>query len=341
MFKVTTTHAANTLLADIKAGVVPAMFGAPGIGKSAITHALADSLNLQLIDMRLAQHEPTDLVGFPMPNAQTGRMDFLPPAAIPLEGDDLPAGKDGWLLFLDELAQATPAVQNAALKLVLDKRVGIHALHPAVHIVCAGNRATDGAFAQQLSTALLSRMAAYELNISNDGWRDWALDNDIHPLVVAFIMFRPELLHKFDPASREPFPCPRTWEWVSKKVHLKDAGRTQLSYLQLAAGLVGEGAAAEFAGFASVLDSLPSFEAIVVSPNETPVPTDPSARYATVCMLPRKTDVKNVDQVLTYVMRLPMEFQMLAAKMLVRDAKLLPVSKLLPKLVMNMGAAFA
>lgn len=341
MFKITTVNAAATIIADIKAGVVPAMFGAPGIGKSAITHALANSMNLQLIDMRLAQHEPTDLCGFPVPNRATGRMDFLPPAMIPLEGDDLPAGKAGWLLFLDELAQATPAVQNAALKLVLDKRVGARNLHPEVKIVCAGNRATDGAFAQQLSTALMSRMAGYELEINNDGWRDWALDSNVHPIVVGFLMFRPEMLHKFDPARREPFPCPRTWEWVSNKVHLKEQGGTTLPYMQLAAGLVGEGPAAEFAGFAGLLDSLPSFEAIVVSPKETAVPAEPSARYATICMLPRKTTAQNVDQVLTYVERMPMEFQMLAAKLLVRQPTLVVSSRKLAQMVIGLGAAFA
>lgn len=43
-----------------------------------------------------------------------GRADYAPFAHFPIEGDPLPEGYSGWLLFLDELTSALPAIQAAA-----------------------------------------------------------------------------------------------------------------------------------------------------------------------------------------------------------------------------------
>lgn len=45
----------------IKAKLVPMIHGSPGIGKSAIVHAIAGEFNLKVIDLRLSQCDPTDL----------------------------------------------------------------------------------------------------------------------------------------------------------------------------------------------------------------------------------------------------------------------------------------
>lgn len=45
----------------IKAQLVPNLIGSPAIGKSSICHAIADEYGLKVIDMRLAQCDPTDL----------------------------------------------------------------------------------------------------------------------------------------------------------------------------------------------------------------------------------------------------------------------------------------
>ncbi|AGY48098.1 ATPase [Acinetobacter phage Presley] len=85
------------------AGLVPHLSGQPGIGKSAIIHALADRLDLKLIDIRLSTMDPTDLGGLPnfvqSTNPLTGetvtRVAHLPNTKFPLQGfDDLPVKLD-------------------------------------------------------------------------------------------------------------------------------------------------------------------------------------------------------------------------------------------------------
>ncbi len=139
--------------------LTPMLVGSPGIGKSDIVKSVAKKHNLKLIDMRLAQSDPTDLNGFPTLQQDGTRMDYAPPTTFPLQNlDTVPQGYDGWLLFLDEINAAPPAIQAAAYKLVLDRQIGMHNLHKRVAIVCAGNKATDKAIVNRLSTAMQSRM---------------------------------------------------------------------------------------------------------------------------------------------------------------------------------------
>jgi hypothetical protein len=192
----------------IKAGLVAMVESSPGLGKSAITAKIAKMFNLVLIDMRLSQLDPTDLIGFPSHNGV--RMGYAPPEHFPLEGlDNIPAGKAGWLLFLDEFSSASLSVQAAAYKLVLDRMVGKYHLHKNVAIVCAGNKATDGAIVNRMSTAMQSRLIHLELDVDVKPWLAWASENLIDYRVVSYIESHPDHLHQFDPAHNDKtFACP-------------------------------------------------------------------------------------------------------------------------------------
>ena len=106
------SQAVRMITTAIKAQVVPFLKGSPGSGKSQIVHQIAKVYNLQVIDLRLSQCDPTDLAGFP--TIVDGKADYMPMKHFPIEGDPLPKGMSGWLLFLDEANSAPPAIQAAA-----------------------------------------------------------------------------------------------------------------------------------------------------------------------------------------------------------------------------------
>ena len=106
------SQASEMLAFYIKSKIVPLLIGSPGIGKSQIIQAVADEYGLKVIDLRLAQCDPTDLGGFP--TVEGGRADYLPMKHFPIEGDPIPKGYNGWLLFLDELTSAPTSIQSAA-----------------------------------------------------------------------------------------------------------------------------------------------------------------------------------------------------------------------------------
>jgi MoxR-like ATPase len=111
---VTPSQAAQCLVDSIKAKIVALLTGSPGTGKSSLIRAIAKEYKLKVIDFRLAQCDPVDLLGFPDINRQTGKASYVPMDVFPLEGDPVPEGYSGWLLFLDEANSADRAVQKAA-----------------------------------------------------------------------------------------------------------------------------------------------------------------------------------------------------------------------------------
>lgn len=96
----------------LTAGLVPMIEGSPGIGKSDIVRAIAKDWGLKVIDTRLSQAAPEDLNGLPMRKGDKAA--FLPFENFPVEGDKVPEGYNGWLIFLDELTSAPKSVQAAA-----------------------------------------------------------------------------------------------------------------------------------------------------------------------------------------------------------------------------------
>lgn len=306
-----TVDALNTVLT---AGLTPMLVGSPGIGKSDIVKSVAKMHNLKLIDMRLAQSDPTDLSGFPTLQNDGARMDYAPPTTFPLENlDEIPKGYSGWLLFLDEINAAPPSIQAAAYKLVLDRQIGAHNLHKNVAVVCAGNKATDKAIVNRLSTAMQSRMIHINLMVDSDSWLDWANSNGIDHRVISFVKFRPELLHKFNPShADDTFASPRTWEFLSKLIIDKDK-LNQVDHAVLV-GTVGEGPATEFRAFCNVYKDLPDIETMINTPEVISIPNEPGHQYAMTTLISHNASVDTITSLMLIIKKLPIEFQVVVLK---------------------------
>jgi len=304
------TQAKSALQDILLAGLVPNLTGSPGLGKSDLIREVAEDNNLKVIDFRLAQADPTDLNGFPSLNEDRSRSHYAAPVTFPLTGDALPEGKDGWLLFFDEMNAAPISVQAASYKVILDRMVGEHPLHKNVAMVCAGNLSSDKAIVNRLSTAMQSRLIHLNLTVDVDAWIDWALMNQIDHRIIGFIRFRNDLLHNFDPShSDNTFPCPRTWHFLSKIISKWNT--VEIENLPLMAGTVGEGPALEFKGFTDIYKSLPTITQILNQPDKITVPTEPSTLYAITSLISSRTTKENIAKFMQLVERLPIEFQVI------------------------------
>jgi hypothetical protein len=266
---------------------------------------IAKEFSLNLIDIRLSQMDPTEMIGFPYHDGT--RMTYVPPEHFPLEGlDKLPANRNGWLLFLDEMSSASLSTQAAAYRLVLDRMVGKYHLHKNVAIVCAGNKETDNAIVNRMSTAMQSRLVHLELDVDVKAWLAWASEANIDYRIMSYIETRPEHLHLFDPNHNDKtFSTPRTWEFASKLIKDKEPSSR---LLQMLVGTISAGVAHEFNAHMSYCADLPSIASIIANPTAIEVPVDPSLLYATSHMVAAYIDDKNADKLMEYVKRLPLEF---------------------------------
>lgn len=147
------------------------------------------------------------------------------------------------------------------------------------------------------------------------------MDNEVHTDLRAFIRFRPNLLHCFDAATNpRAFPSPRSWAFVND---IYKDGHNADDEFELIKGTVGEGAAAEFSGFVRQIKDLPTIDQVLLDPDGTKIPASPAGMYAMATALDAKTTTGNIDRVMKYTDRLPVEFQVVYVRSVIRrDAKL-------------------
>ncbi len=240
--------AVHDLLLDALAApdlAVPVMiWGAPGIGKSAIVGQAAAAAGVPLIDLRLSQLEPTDLRGIPV--HEDGRVRWVPPEELPEAGRDGARG----VLFLDEINAAPPPVAASAYQLILDRRLGAYRLPPGWILVAAGNRLDDHGITFVLPAPLANRFMHVSLAVDVAQWLSWATAARIDPLIRDFLRTAPEWLSVF-PADAEvmAFPSPRSWAFASRV--LAQRGGWHADAEASVAACVGRAAAAALARFAA------------------------------------------------------------------------------------------
>ena len=228
------------------------IFGSPGVGKSQQVQQAADDDDV-IIDLRLNSLESIDLRGLPVikKDAVTKNpvaVEWVRPEFIPWEGKGI--------LFLDELNTAQPSVQNPALQLVLDRKIGSHHLGKGWYIAAACNRAEDRAHTVPLSAALLDRFAIYDYSPDHHHWTKWAMTNGVHPDVIGYVSFSPSALLQPRKDEYSPSSNPRSWCYVSKMLH---AGKPDNCDIRAAVG----SQASEFCAYLKVCASLPNIQMLV------------------------------------------------------------------------------
>ena len=292
---------ASTLAVLVEARQPTMVWGPPGAAKSQIAQQVARDTGRQYVDVRALLLDPVDLRGIPWRDSD-GRTRWAPPAFLPPTDD---TGQ--WLVNLEELPSAVPMVQASMYQLVLDRKVGEYELPEGASIIACGNRESDRGVVHRMPTPLASRFVHIEVRVEASDWCAWAAQSGISPEVLFFVQYRPELLHQFDPKSREvAFPCPRTWEFVSNILkHRK--GLDPAVERALFRGTVGEAAAVEFSAFLKIWRELPHPRGVIDDPDNAEIPENSGALIALCGSLYRLANDVNVDAIVAYATRLRRE----------------------------------
>ena len=238
------------------------IWGPSGIGKSSIVQQTATANKIACIDVRLSQLAPTDLRGLPVADKVRSTSRWFPPEFLPTKGRGI--------LFLDEINLAPPTMQGMAQQLILDRRVGSYEVPDGWLIWAAGNRKEDRAIVFDMPAPLANRFIHLDVESDLDSFKSYALATHLHEQIVAFITFRPNLLHKMD-ATQPAWPSPRSWAMASA-LH-----KANLSV----APAIGVATATEFNAFGQLYAHLPNFETILEGNGDSiAFPEEPSVRYA-------------------------------------------------------------
>jgi hypothetical protein len=279
----------------VAARVPTVLWGPPGTGKTSVVLAMAAGLGCPCEIVIAAIREPTDFAGLPVV-VDGAEVAFAPPSwARRLER----AGHG--LLFLDEISTASPAVQAALLRVVLERTVGDLNLPPEITIVAAANPPEQAADGWDLSAPLANRFCHLAWDVDarevaagliegfavptvpglGGGWDGAAALARSH--VSAFLLARPDLtcVVPNDPvAAGRGWPSPRSWEMATRLLAAAElAGVHAQVRVALLIGAVGPGAGAEFAAWLAD-GEFPDPDLLLANPTAWEPPRRPDRLHA-------------------------------------------------------------
>jgi len=290
------TDCLQALHVAVVANVPVLVWGEPGAGKTASINAMVRAMGWHLETVLASLREPSDFAGLPV--LADGEVRMAPP-----DWARRLAGRSDAVCFFDEISTAAPSTQRALLRVVHERVVGDLALGGDVRMVAAANPAEMAAGGWDLTAPLANRFLHLDWKVDpavvamgmTGRWPD-PLPLDIEPdwerrlpyhgaVVSGFLTARPELAHQLptDPASAgRGWPSPRAWESVIRVLAACDgSGIGTEARLGLVAGLVGDGAALEFARYERDLD-LPDPEKLLADPTSYVRPTRDDQVHAVI-----------------------------------------------------------
>lgn len=236
--------------------------GSPGIGKTDMVTAAAEQAGFDLEVFHPVVSDPTDFKG--MPAIVESGAEFLPFGDLrKLLEADKPT-----VAFLDDLGQAATAVQAAGMQLILAREINGKKISDFITFAAATNNKQDKAGVSGILEPVKSRFVTIlGVTVSVDDWCEWAADHGVHPHVVSFLRFKPEMINKFEPTSDiKNSPCPRTIAHAAKLYEMFDD--SDAAKWPVIEGAAGAGFATELQAYIKIFMSVPDPEKILADPDK-------------------------------------------------------------------------
>lgn len=245
------------------------ILGGAGVGKSAIIQQIADVMfpkfkGKNVVDFRLSDKAPQDATGIAIPIERadgTVRTVFATPDWWPTDPD--------WegFIFLDELTNAEPALQQIGYQIMLDRQFIGYKFPKKALPIGAGNREGDGGSTHTLLSPLVNRMILVEVDYDYTVWNeDYAEPKGLHPALLGFLKQFPQKLYTGDADGLEagkPYASPRAYDKVSNALFDLDkkliSSRITAILIQ---GSVGEGLETEILNYHTRVTKLPDMEKV-------------------------------------------------------------------------------
>ena len=217
----------------------------PGIAKSAIALSIADKMGFVYKDVRLSMVDETDVGLYPRVASYNGEecLDHVVPRWA-VEANERPT-----IIHFEELNRASLAVRNAALQILLERRIGTKfKFNDTVLMMASGNLGDeDGTDVEEFDAALNNRLIHFNHTLGAPEWIDNFAKENCHSTIVSYIRSYPEKLYQPATENTKAYATPRSWTMLSQfivKNFGKDASpREFLPFLQeVTHGYVGNGA---------------------------------------------------------------------------------------------------
>lgn len=191
----------------IKSGQNFLLFGQRGTGKTEIVQQAILDAGYKISYVNLSVIERPDLAGYPNLHEEGDIITFKSPYFLPILKEN---EKPNRVILFDEIDKASPEVTAPLLEILQYKTINGKSIN-AISCVLTGNLSNEGAYSNQISSALLDRGAKYLLTFSFEKWMEWAKRNAIHDLILGFLTRDPGLSCGKLETTFYASPSPRGW----------------------------------------------------------------------------------------------------------------------------------
>ena len=296
-YELNTEAAVTAIIACVRAGIVPMVWGPPGIGKSAIARFVAARLKRIFQDVRANLLDPVDIRGIPYRDGTTTH--WAAPVFFPRDARE-------YVVCIDELPSGLPATQASLYQVLLDRMIGETKIPDGVAFMACGNRESDHGVAYKMPTPLASRVMHIDLQVDHGAWQRWAAGANIRPEVIFYLVYKEKNLHVFDPVNSDDhtFPCPRTWEFVSNLLNEFDRNPVDpATEKAMYVGTIGTAVAVEFFSFLRMFRELTHPKEVIAYPGTCTIPLNAAAQIALCGALYRQAKETNFGAICEFASR--------------------------------------
>lgn len=331
---------AADLVCAVGQNVTVFLRGEPGIGKSSILKMLQERLGsgYDYIYLDAPTLDQPDL-GFAVPASGEGDgtdhvLRFHVNEIFNLHGEGKNRPK---VILVDEVSK----IQIASVKLAMNRLMLDHVLlgkplPDGSIVVATGNLATDGV-GDALKAHDYNRVVTVDVGKpANIDWMEWAINNDIDPVLIAFAKFYPQVFESyteytlnnkpnenpyiFDPKTNtRHFVSPRSLAMCSPIIKKRSTLGADLT-LAAIAGTIGKPGALDLRAYIHMADQLHDMDVIEANPGGTPVP-EGQAQHIMVFKCAQQVTKNNLTAVMTYIKRFPLELQAVFAHKVLGNEK--------------------
>jgi hypothetical protein len=209
---------------------------------------------------------------------------------------------------------------------MLEHRIGDNYLPDGSMVFGTTNLLTDGV-GDMLEAHARNRVCFVTVRKPDaDEWIEWAIANDIAPEVIAWVKQFPHALASYTDASQRDNPyifnpqragmgavvTPRSLEKASHIAKRREALGDALT-ISMLTGTIGESASRDMQAFFTVVDKLPTWDAIMANPLSAKMPTDAVAKCILVFSAITRVEKETLGKWMAYVQRMDKEWQALFA----------------------------
>lgn len=312
---VTLKQAADVILATPQNRYL--LQGEPGIGKSSLLKTLGSALPGHEVAYIDVPNMDLGDIAMPVIDRDTRTTNYYPNNRFKMH-----TGKPV-VVMLDEFTKGAEPVKNMLHPLleVANPRLGDLSVNPESIIFLTGNLSSDGV-GDNLKAHSRNRIIPLTVRKPDaDQWLSWAVNNDVDPVVMAWVKQFPHALASYTDSAqgdnpyiynpKKPqtaFVSPRSLERASNIVKARDKIDADTMIAALS-GAIGEAASRDMQAFVAYQDQLPTWDSIVKSPKTAAVPDSAGACAVLVFGAIAKIDKSTIAPFMEYMERFEPEWQ--------------------------------